>query len=445
MSALHVTIIGAGLGGLCLAQGLRRAGIPFDVYERDAAPEARFQGYRLRIDADGLDALTQCLPDGRVERVREHAAATRTGGRFVTPQLDDADVVLPPSWHDAHTDEGVTAHRRRTAAVTARPAPHVPEIPGDVSVHRQTLREILLDGILDRVHFGKTFSRTTTAEDGRRIAHFEDGSHSAPGLVVAADGTHSRVREYVLPGMTPRDTGNVCIYGLTPVSTALLVLMDAHGEATTMEGSTVVFADGFAVVIEAMLFRRPPATPLSTPDVACPARMPLSPVSDYLYWAFIGPSQTLLGAPRTGIGLADNAPLNRIEALTAGWHPHLESLFSHAVPETIRTMPVRSTTSPLPWQVESVTGLGDAVHTMSPAGGLGANTALRDAARLAEHLHAVAQGRMPLSQALADYERDMCERAREAVRLADAGAALLNARRRSPQQPRAVAVDAMQL
>ncbi|VVD73252.1 monooxygenase, FAD-binding protein [Pandoraea horticolens] len=445
MSALHVTIIGAGLGGLCLAQGLRRAGISFDVYERDDAPAARFQGYRLRIDANGLDALTQCMPDGQVERVRQRAAVARTGGRFVTPQLDNADVTLPPSWHDAHTDTGAARPRRRALSAAARRTAPPEGIPGDLSLHRQTLREILLDGILDRVHFGKSFSRTTTTDDGRHIAHFEDGSCSAPGLVVAADGSHSRVREYVLPGMTPRDTGNVCCYGLTPLSTALLVLMDGHGEATVMEGSTVVFADGFAVVIEAMLFRRQPGGDAASSPAIAPDRMPLSPVSDYLYWAFIGPSQKLLSAPNANDELHGPAPLSRIEALTESWHPHLRSLFAHAVPDTIRTMPVRSTTSPLPWQVDGITGLGDAVHTMSPAGGLGANTALRDAAQLAEHLHAVAQGHSTLAQAIAAYERDMCERAREAVRLADAGAALLNARRPPPNAPAQPAVDAIHL
>ncbi|VVE88158.1 FAD-dependent oxidoreductase [Pandoraea bronchicola] len=445
MSALHVTIIGAGLGGLCLAQGLRRAGIPFDVYERDDSPAARFQGYRLRIDADGLDALTQCLPEGQIERVRQRAAVARTGGRFVTPQLDDADVVLPPSWHDAHTDAAIARHRRHPPSTAARRTAPPDGIPGDLSLHRQTLREILLDGILDRVHFGKSFSRTTTTKDGRRIAHFEDGSCSAPGLVVAADGSHSRVREYVLPGMAPRDTGNVCCYGLTPLSTALLVLMDRHGEATMMEGSTVVFANGFAVVIEAMLFRRQPGNEVPSSTPVAPDRMPLSPVSDYLYWAFIGPSQTLLGPAHANGEQPDPAPLARIEALTDGWHPHLHSLFAHAAPDTIRTMPVRSTTSPLPWQVDGVTGLGDAVHTMSPAGGLGANTALRDAAQLAEHLHAVAQGHRPLAQTIAAYEREMCERAREAVRLADAGAALLNARRAPPHAPARPAADAVRL
>ena len=59
---LHVVIVGGGIGGLCLAQGLKRAGVSFAVYERDKSPTAREQGYRVHIDPTGSRALHECLP-----------------------------------------------------------------------------------------------------------------------------------------------------------------------------------------------------------------------------------------------------------------------------------------------------------------------------------------------------------------------------------------------
>ena len=58
----HVLIIGGGIGGLCLAQGLTRAGISATVYERDRAITDRLQGYRVHISPKGSRALHDCLP-----------------------------------------------------------------------------------------------------------------------------------------------------------------------------------------------------------------------------------------------------------------------------------------------------------------------------------------------------------------------------------------------
>ena len=49
MSKLKVIIVGAGLGGLCLAQALRRLDIEVEVFERDKTPWDRPQGYRLHL------------------------------------------------------------------------------------------------------------------------------------------------------------------------------------------------------------------------------------------------------------------------------------------------------------------------------------------------------------------------------------------------------------
>jgi len=54
VSGLRVAVAGAGLGGLCLAQGLARACVDVRVYERDAAPDVRRQRYRLHSVAPVL-------------------------------------------------------------------------------------------------------------------------------------------------------------------------------------------------------------------------------------------------------------------------------------------------------------------------------------------------------------------------------------------------------
>jgi 2-polyprenyl-6-methoxyphenol hydroxylase-like FAD-dependent oxidoreductase len=61
---MQVLIAGGGVGGLGLAQGLRRAGIEVTVFERDPAIAVGQQGYRIHLNADGDAALRRCLPSG---------------------------------------------------------------------------------------------------------------------------------------------------------------------------------------------------------------------------------------------------------------------------------------------------------------------------------------------------------------------------------------------
>src|SRR5436305_5316075 len=60
LTPLHIVVIGGGIGGLCLAQGLKVAGVSVAVYERnpvDSWPE----GYRIHINPVGSQALHVCL------------------------------------------------------------------------------------------------------------------------------------------------------------------------------------------------------------------------------------------------------------------------------------------------------------------------------------------------------------------------------------------------
>jgi flavin-dependent dehydrogenase len=58
---LHVLVIGGGIGGLCLAQGLRQAGVSVAVYERDRTRADWLQGYRIHINPAGSKALHEWL------------------------------------------------------------------------------------------------------------------------------------------------------------------------------------------------------------------------------------------------------------------------------------------------------------------------------------------------------------------------------------------------
>src|SRR5437870_12905434 len=60
--SIRVIVIGGGVGGLALAQGLRRGGVDVAVYERDRSATDRLQGYRVHINRAGSRALHACLP-----------------------------------------------------------------------------------------------------------------------------------------------------------------------------------------------------------------------------------------------------------------------------------------------------------------------------------------------------------------------------------------------
>ncbi len=386
--SFHVTIIGAGLGGLCLGQALRRRGIAFDIHERDPSLTARPQGYRIRIDRAGREALAACLPPGLAALVHETCAVTGSPGRFLDPQLAPVRGRSVATWRDAAADRC--------------------EEDGDLSVHRLTLREILLTGLEDRVRFGQAFAGCEPDPGGGLCVRFVDGNSVRTDLLVAADGVGSAVRRRTLTDPEPVDTGAVCLYGRVTADA------DVTRALRLLAGPAVIFADGFAAILDPMTFRPPPVGAAG-----------ITPVGDYLYAAFIGPRG------RIGFGEALPSPgsarlAEGLHALLRAWHPDLRSLLGRAEPASLAVLPIRSAAAihPGAWP-RGVTFLGDAIHVMSPAGGLGANTALADAAQLAVRLGEAASGEAALSEAIATYADDLHRRATAAVQAsADAAAAL---------------------
>ena len=93
-----------------------------------------------------------------------------------------------------------------------------------------------------------------------------------------------------------------------------------------------------------------------------------------------------------------------MDVLVARWHPALRRALAEVDPQTRTAIAFRAT-APLPvWTPSPVTVLGDAIHLMPPVGGLGGNSALRDAHLLTRQLTAAHRGKRDLISAIAAYE-----------------------------------------
>src|SRR5437016_5867488 len=163
---LHVVIIGGGIGGLCLAQGLKKAGMSVAVYERDRTLTDRVQGYRVHINPTGSRALHACLPPQLFDLFDHTCGKPGRAIRFLTEEmkvlLAFEGEMMPEQHH-----EPIAKHR---------------------SVSRISLRQVLLSGLDDVLHLGKAFTRYEERGDGRIVAHFEDGSCPEGAILVAPGG-----------------------------------------------------------------------------------------------------------------------------------------------------------------------------------------------------------------------------------------------------------------
>ncbi|MGW0665694.1 FAD-dependent oxidoreductase [Streptomyces sp. NPDC002746] len=321
----HVTIIGAGLGGLTLARVLHVHGIPSTVYEAEASPTARTQGGMLDIhDYNGQLAV-------RAAGLMDEFRSIVLEGRQAMRALDrEGNVLLD------QPDDGTG---------------------GRPEVQRGELRQLLLDALPDgTVRWGHKVNGVRSLDEGRHEVTFADGSTVVTDLLVGADGAWSRVR--------PLLSDDVPVYtGMSFVETYLFDADERHAAAAKAVGGGSMFA------IE-------------------PGRIQLaahreSGATLHTY-AMLTEPQSWFAA----IDFTDTAAATRrIAQEFAGWAPELTALITDSdTPPVVRphhTLPVGHR-----WErVPGVTLVGDAAHLIPP-NGEGANLAMLDGAELGAALAA---------------------------------------------------------
>lgn len=388
MSSKRILIVGGGLGGLALGQGLKKAKfpVPFHIFERDSDAAFRAQGYRIRISPEGAAALSSLLPAERWSQFEATCA----------PPLPSFSQV------DALTGKAVPG-----AGGPPRGAPTGRSYNAD----RTLLRNVLLGGMEQHISFNKKFVGYQRISDEEFEASFSDGSVERASMIIGADGSKSLVRRSLLPDFHLLDTDGRAVFGKTELTPDLasripeelkkgICLVDNQDE-----GLATLFCDP-------MIFDRSSGMDLP---------------ADYIYWVLLFRHDKLakLGLDASIKELLSKTSLESTQLadhFTKSWAENIRILFDNQISAATSTLMFLNTSNDIlqtswqqlregqPARAPFVTLLGDAAHTMPPVGGVGANVAFQDAHDLYSTLM---DEETPLNKTITAYELKMLSRISE--------------------------------
>ncbi|MCF6689462.1 FAD-dependent urate hydroxylase HpxO [Raoultella terrigena] len=337
---MKALVMGAGIGGLSAAVALKEAGISCEVFE--AVQEIKPVGAAISIWPNGVKCMN-LLGMGNI---------TETYGG--------------PLRYMAYQD-----HRQGKTLTRFSLAPLVERTGGrPCPVSRSELQgEMLNFWGRDAVRFGKRATRVAEDDDGVTV-WFSDGTTARGDMLIAADGSHSALRPYVL-GFTPerRYAGYVNWNGLVEIDEAIA----PADQWTTFVGEG--------------------------------KRVSLMPVANgRFYFFFDVPLPAGLAEDRSTL----RADLSRY---FSGWAAPVQALIARLDPATTNRIEIHDI-EPFDRLVRGrVALLGDAGHSTTPDIGQGGCAALEDAVVLGEALRDGGD----IAAALRQYEARRCGRVRDLI------------------------------
>jgi 2-polyprenyl-6-methoxyphenol hydroxylase-like FAD-dependent oxidoreductase len=360
-----ILISGAGLASLLFAQSLLRSKIPFQIFERDASISFRAQGYRLRLSNEGLAAIESVLGPADFLKFWDVCGKTGGAGVKILNATTGEEVAAPEE------SAGGGGGDKNTAK--ARTEPHLDDEANKdsplslasrdgkvIGISRGDMRKFFLRDLESSINWSHKVTGYELTPTGVH-AIFADGSKSQEGdMLVGGEGIYSGVARQLSPSLKVYDTGSRGIHGQAP-TTAFKGL----GEGVWR------IADDSNPLGRVFLITNVRSGDMDDPNIK-------------FGWT-MGSVPGVIKAPNDDYSLIGRPAAEIAKALTANWHPRLKPLFDEMdEPNSAFWKITCSTPTGVPeWKNEPrVTVIGDAVHSMTPAGGIGANTAVQDSALL---------------------------------------------------------------
>ncbi|RIA92898.1 hypothetical protein C1645_736001 [Glomus cerebriforme] len=407
-----VIIVGAGLGGLSLYHALiknkDKKEFNVKIFEREASPTDRWQGYHIGLSNYGVRSLLNCVPSSIASNLPKAMPNpipdVENHGISLT---DHAGNILLQSPSRPFKDVYEIAKRSHGLSV--------------IVTYRDRLRDVLLENV--PVQWGKKCIGYEETKEGVWV-FFEDGTREFCNILVGAEGINSPVRKQKLPELQIFD------YEVTHVGADISIpksLMDKlskfHGNLLAVKTLGLKGDSSFLISRLIPIEQEQNESNIDEPHYRAT-----------LVYAY--PTE-LDNVESDKVKVDDNDPASVIEhvkQLIRKLRPECEmtdilvelwDLAPKTIPNDSVKFPFKTynpvqrrmyrdidPTSIDSWKSSRVTLLGDAAHAMSPLLGRGANNAIQDADVLSQALLNYTDDYL---SCIKEYENEMLKRSSSEV------------------------------